>query len=137
MSSRRLVSRLELAAQRDASYWARRHTRDVLGAWGLVPERIDTVELCVSELVTNAVLITEATPEAPVSRISLTLIYMPGVLVVEVADGDLRPPIRKGNASPQAEGGRGLFIVENLSKEWGFFQPPTGGKVVWCVVGLG
>ncbi|MBQ1089647.1 ATP-binding protein [Streptomyces sp. B93] len=137
MNSGRLVSRLELAAQRDASPWARRHTRDVLGAWGLVPERIDTVELCVSELVTNAVLITEETLGASVARISLTLIYMPGELVVEVADGFHQPPVRKGIVSPQAEGGRGLIIVEALAKEWGFFQPPSGGKVVWCRVGLG
>ncbi|KUO18815.1 ATP-binding protein [Streptomyces dysideae] len=136
MIAEHLVSRLELAAQLDASPWARRHTRDVLGAWGLVVERIDTVELCVSELVTNAVRVNEENPGVSVSRIALTLRYLPGELVVEVADGFHRPPVRRTNVSPQAENGRGLFIVEALAKEWGYFQPPTGGKVVWCVISL-
>ncbi|MFE7622542.1 ATP-binding protein [Streptomyces sp. NPDC057509] len=136
MSNQHFVSQLELAAQRDASPWARRHTRDVLSAWGLVAERIDTVELCVSELVTNAVRVTEMTPNTPATRIALTLRYLPTELVVEVADGFHQPPIRRGNISPQAENGRGLLIVGALCKEWGYFQLPKGGKVVWCVVEL-
>jgi anti-sigma regulatory factor (Ser/Thr protein kinase) len=136
MNSEPLASRLELAAQLDASPWARRHTRSVLGAWGLTAERIDTVELCVSELVSNAVRISDETPGAPVTRIVLTLRHLPGELIVEVADGFRRPPVRSTNIRPEAEGGRGLFIVEALSKEWGYFQPPTGGKVVWSAIAL-
>ncbi|WP_406176081.1 ATP-binding protein [Streptomyces sp. NBC_00996] len=136
MNAEHFVSRLELAAQIDTSPWARRHAKVVLSAWGLLAEHIDTVELCVSELVTNAARVTEATPDAPVPRIALTLRRLSTELVVEVADGDHRPPVRKVNVSPQSESGRGLFIVEALSKEWGYFQPPTGGKVVWCVLAL-
>ncbi|MCE7078649.1 ATP-binding protein [Streptomyces sp. ST2-7A] len=136
MNGERLVSRLELAGQRDAATWARRHCRSLLGSRGLVAERIDTVELCVSELVTNAVRIAEGTPNAPLTRISLTLTHSPGKVVIEVADGFPQPPIRTGLVGPRAENGRGLFIVEAVSKEWGYFRPPTGGKVVWCVVGL-
>jgi hypothetical protein len=32
------------------------------------------------------------------------------------------------------ERGRGLMLVANLSEEQGYYLPPTGGKVVWCVV---
>lgn len=136
MSSQPLVSRLELAARFAASPWARRYSRDVLGAWGLTLEHIDTVELCVSELVTNAVRATGETPGEVVPRIALTLRYLPAKLVVEVADGFREPPIRREIVSPQAENGRGLFIVEALCKEWGYVRPATGGKVVWCAVGL-
>ena len=136
MNTEHFVGRLELASQIAASPWARKHTRIVLGAWGLALERIDTVELCVSELVGNAVRASRETTSDPVARISLTLRYLPDELVVEVADSFHRPPVRKTNVSPQSESGRGLFIVEALAKEWGYFQPPTGGKVVWCVVAL-
>jgi anti-sigma regulatory factor (Ser/Thr protein kinase) len=32
------------------------------------------------------------------------------------------------------ERGRGLMLVASLSEEQGYYLPPTGGKVVWCVV---
>ena len=32
------------------------------------------------------------------------------------------------------ERGRGLMLIANLSEEQGYYLPPTGGKVVWCVV---
>ena len=31
-----------------------------------------------------------------------------------------------------AENGRGLMLVDALSKEWSYFFPPGGGKVVYC-----
>ena len=33
-----------------------------------------------------------------------------------------------------AESGRGLFIVDALSKHWSYFFPPGGGKVVYCLI---
>lgn len=120
MNTEHFVSRLDLASQIAASPWARKHTRIVLGAWGLALERIDTVELCVSELVSNAVRASGETMSAPVARISLTPPrgrHLPDELVVEVADSFHRPPVRKANFSPQSESGRGLFIVEALAKE--------------------
>ena len=32
------------------------------------------------------------------------------------------------------ERGRGLMLIANLSEEQGYYLPPAGGKVVWCVV---
>jgi len=46
---------LELDAKAEATPWARRHVRDVLSAWQVADERIDTAELAVCELVSNAV----------------------------------------------------------------------------------
>jgi anti-sigma regulatory factor (Ser/Thr protein kinase) len=36
----------------------------------------------------------------------------------------------------QAEGGRGLWLVEQLARAWGVTPHPDGGKVVWCVLSL-
>jgi hypothetical protein len=33
-----------------------------------------------------------------------------------------------------AESGRGLMLVDALSKEWSYFYPPDGGKTVYCVI---
>lgn len=129
-----LVSRLELAAQPDAVRWARHHARDVLNAWRVPDDAIDSAALAVSELVTNAVQ--HATNTAPLDRLALTLRHSPVQLLVEVSDPDVRPPVCSGAVSFTNEGGRGLQLVENVSKEWGYYHPPTGGKVVWCALAL-
>jgi anti-sigma regulatory factor (Ser/Thr protein kinase) len=131
------VSRLEWAAEADATPWARRHARDVLRAWQVADEGIDTIELAISELVTNAVRhVTEAFPESPLTRVTLTLRMEYSRLIVEVADASDRLPMISGKVADDSESGRGLYIVQAISKEWGFYRPPTGGKVVWCVIAL-
>ncbi|HEV3260608.1 MAG TPA: ATP-binding protein [Gemmataceae bacterium] len=52
-------------------------------------------------------------------------------LLIEVYDTDNDPPIRS-HADADAENGRGLMLVDALSKEWSYFFPPGGGKVVYC-----
>ncbi|MFJ8252972.1 ATP-binding protein [Streptomyces sp. NPDC094466] len=137
MNEEHFVSRLELAAQADAVRWARRHARDVLSVWRVSSERADTATLAVSELVTNAVQhVVRARPAGPPVRLALTLRYRRTHLIIEVADPDIRPPLNPGVVSPMSENGRGLFIVESASKEWGYYLPPTGGKVVYCVLAL-
>jgi len=75
-----------------------------------------------SELVTNAVL--HARTEVDV-RVDLDAERMR----VEVADGDPRLPTPL-DLTPDALGGRGLFLVEQLAAAWGS-DPCDGGKVVW------
>ena len=36
----------------------------------------------------------------------------------------------------QCEGGRGLWLVEQLARAWGVNPHPEGGKIVWCVLSL-
>ncbi|MFJ6985042.1 MULTISPECIES: ATP-binding protein [unclassified Streptomyces] len=137
MNPEHFISRLELAAQPEAVRWARRHGRDVLRAWHVPDDHVDTTTLVVSELVTNAVQhVVSTSPTAPPVRVALTLHHRRTHLIVEVADPDTRPPRKPGVVSPQSEGGRGLFIVESVAKEWGYCLPPTGGKVVWCLLPL-
>ena len=106
----------------------------------LWPEVIDAAELLVSELVTNAVKACGANIKdmtyselASVERISLTLRHLPSRIIVEVFDTDQRPPLL-ADADAEDESGRGLMLVEALSKEWGYFFTPTGGKVVYSIL---
>lgn len=137
MTSERFVSKLELAAQSEAVRWARRHTRDVLSAWSVSGDYIDATALAVSELVTNAVKHAALPDDAPSpTPATLTLRHRETHLIVEVADPDTRPPVGNDVSAASDESGRGLFIVDTISKEWGYYLPPTGGKVVWCVMAL-
>jgi anti-sigma regulatory factor (Ser/Thr protein kinase) len=137
MSPEPFTSQLELAAKDNAVRWARRHTTDVLSAWQVPTDHIDTAALVVSELVTNAVRhVTSSVQSSTPARLTLILRHRRTHLIIEVADPDTRPPVPQGLSALSAESGRGLFIVESVSKEWGYYLPPTGGKVVWCVLSL-
>ena len=137
MAPEHFVSRLELAAQKEAVRWARRHARDVMSVWRVHPDHIETAALVVSELVTNAVRhVIKTAPATGPARLALVLRHRGTHLIVEVADPDVQPPLLQEAVEPGAESGRGLLIVESVSKEWGYYFPPTGGKVVWCSLAL-
>jgi hypothetical protein len=44
-------------------------------------------------------------------------------------------PVRRP-ATPGAEHGHGLTLVDAMSRRWGFYHPagPPGGKVVWALL---
>ena len=120
-------------------FWARRYTRTFLDSCRGIGEGIaETAELLVSELVTNAVRFANGPGRAPrdpgradASVISLSLRHFSRSLLIEVFDTDRNPPVLSGR-DEHAEGGRGLELVNALSKEWSYFFPPGGGKVVYC-----
>jgi two-component sensor histidine kinase len=124
---------VELAPVSTAPYWARCLTRDVLSAWQVHPETAGTAELLVSELITNAARFPD--PDLA-ERISLALRLERDRLVIEVTDPDIKPPVLT-EASPDAESGRGLMLVQALTKEWGHVLLPDGGKTVYCVLDTG
>ncbi|MEE1756356.1 SpoIIE family protein phosphatase [Streptomyces sp. SP18CS02] len=99
---------------------ARELTRAQLVAWDLEP-LVDTVELLVSELVTNALRYGEG-------EIRLRLLRDRS-LVCEVWDAGLVQP-RRRRARDTDEGGRGLQLVGLLSAGWGSRRTPRG-KTVW------
>jgi anti-sigma regulatory factor (Ser/Thr protein kinase) len=117
---------------------ARSYARWVLDGWQL-SAMADTVTLLVSELVTNAVSATgaadESVDESPligkVNPIYLCLSAMGETVLIEVWDVSATRPLRR-TASDEDEAGRGLLLVQTLSKEWGCEVLETGGKVVWC-----
>ena len=132
-----LRSFLELGALDGAVPSARLHTRHVLREWSLA-DLGDGAELVVSELVTNGVQASRAMTHA---AIRLWLASDRVQVVICVWDASLQPPVRM-DAAEDAEHGRGLLLVEAVSKQWGWFPAEPGspwadghhGKVVWAVV---
>jgi len=131
---------VELAVLPVTPFWARRHAEAVLGAWQLPPDTIQTATLLVSELVTNAVAamtgLARGSYAGNAQPITQTLRRQQGRIVIEVSDSDPCPPMPE-DAGPDAESGRGLMLVDVLSKEWSYYFPPSGGKTVYCVIGTG
>ncbi|KOT44255.1 PAS/PAC sensor protein [Streptomyces caelestis] len=99
---------------------AREYARARLTGWDLEP-LVDTTELLVSELVTNALRYGEG-------EIRLRLL-LDRTLVCEVWDAGLVQP-RRRRARDTDEGGRGLQLVGLLSAAWGSRRTPRG-KTVW------
>ncbi|WP_175420843.1 SpoIIE family protein phosphatase [Streptomyces griseus] len=104
---------------------ARELARTQLTAWGL-DDLVDTTELLVSELVTNALRYGEG-------EIRLRLLR-DRTLVCEVWDAGLVQP-RRRRARDTDEGGRGLQLVGLLSAAWGSRRTPRG-KTVWFELAL-
>ena len=97
------------------------------GAWGL-GDLADTVELLVSELVTNAL----RHARGPV-RMNLRVAQ--AHLRCEVEDISSRAAVRRV-ADTDAEGGRGMEILDLLSDAWGSDLTATG-KTTWFELSLG
>jgi anti-sigma regulatory factor (Ser/Thr protein kinase) len=100
---------------------ARALLREELERWGL-PELVETGTLCVSEIVTNAV-VHAGTP------VRLEIELRPECVRVEVHDGGAAPPERL-QAQLDDVHGRGVAIVEMLTTQWGV-EAADAGKCVW------
>ncbi|MBM7171514.1 serine/threonine-protein phosphatase, partial [Streptomyces sp. G44] len=126
-----LAARFDGIAPSDVAYWflepedatpsrARRLARSALVRWGL-EELTDSVELLVSEVVTNAVRYA--------SRPITLRLLRTDVLRCEVGDDVPQlPRLRQARATD--EGGRGLYLVNRMARRWGATRLSTG-KVVW------
>ena len=99
---------------------ARKRTHEQLAIWNLEKSTF-TTELVVSELVTNA--IRHATGPIQVRLIK------DQSLICEVSDGSgTTPHMRRARLSD--EGGRGLFLVAQLTQRWGT-RHTANAKTVW------
>jgi anti-sigma regulatory factor (Ser/Thr protein kinase) len=87
--------------------------------------RASTLALLVSELVSNAVLHSEAAPESEI-LLSASLLDG-GAIRIEVTDrgGGFTPVPR----DPAREGGYGLYLVEKEASSWGIER--SDGTCVW------
>ena len=99
----------------------RRSASRQLARWGL-DELAFTTELVLSELVTNAIRYGTA-------PIRLRLLR-DRTLICEVSDGSSTSPHLRYAATTD-EGGRGLFLVAQLTERWGTRYTPEG-KVIWA-----
>jgi len=126
---------LTFAALPSTPRWARALAREALRGWAMEP-LADTVELLVSELVTNAVK-----ASGPESVIRVAIHAAADLVRIEVADGATGRP-RVDDPDPDTEGGRGLLLVSEISADWGTYPVRLGsgsatGKVVWCEIPAG
>ena len=131
------VSSIRLAAVLTAVSLSREFIRQTLATWQLA-DQIDSAEMIGSELVTNAVKMTGITDPKPTWNmikahhvIGVQLRLVDASLYVEVWDRGSGAPVVP-EQSLDAEGGRGLFLVEALSKRWDVYRPAVGGKVIWA-----
>ncbi|MFK3732381.1 SpoIIE family protein phosphatase [Streptomyces sp. NPDC088090] len=126
-----LLARTRAVAPADVAEWefpqdleavaqARRLVGEQLALWGL-DDLAFTTELVVSELVTNAMRYAGG-------RVGLRLIR-DRVLVCEVTDtSNSHPRLRRAVSTD--EGGRGLFLVAQVTARWGS-RYSDSGKTIW------
>jgi anti-sigma regulatory factor (Ser/Thr protein kinase) len=124
---------LPLAALPTAPSCARGHVRTVAREWGLV-DLADTAALLVSELVTNAIQASAKVQATGTPVVHLRITSNRTSMIIHVWDASNEMPvIRLGTDELDEEGGRGLLLVETLSKDWGVHRK-SDGKVVWCLI---
>jgi two-component sensor histidine kinase len=82
------------------------------------------VELVVGELATNAL-------EHGRTRFSVGLTITGHTLHVEVAERNSSPPYIQ-DCGLFSEAGRGLIVVEQCARRWGYADGASGGKKVWA-----
>lgn len=118
---------VRLPVDPQAAGFARREIALVALEWELPPEVRDIGELCVSELVTNAIL-------HGLGSITVRMIVLRrrDGLRIEVHDGNPELPCELG-PSLTAESGRGLFIVAQYARDHGTYLT-SAGKAVWAEI---
>ncbi|WP_225320566.1 ATP-binding protein [Streptomyces luteolifulvus] len=121
---------MRLKAGEHSARHIRRIVRSYLEEWELT-ELSEAVELGVTELIANVVR------HVPDRRCEVLLLRQETGIRVEVSDGSPRLPSMRAELSPEAEGGRGLFLLEAVVDKWGVEPTADGGKVVWfeCATG--
>jgi hypothetical protein len=143
--NRPLISSLDLAPQLYSVRAARRYATAEFQSWHVPADTVDNAITIISELAANALrhaaLKPEAEAEPPTGRpvasaCTLVLQLWPAYLLILVCDEDRRLPVLR-HPSRDAESGRGLQLVDELSEAWGYALPePAAGKVVWAQIML-
>lgn len=112
--------------------WIRRMVEQTCQEWG-VPDIAFDATLVASELTEN--VIRHAGSDGWLRLELRTGESRGAVLTIAVADADPRPP-RLCPATERQNGGRGLVLVAELSRAWGYLPQAQGGKVVWSVLAI-
>jgi anti-sigma regulatory factor (Ser/Thr protein kinase) len=107
---------------------ARHKVLALVRAWDvpLSEDEFGDLALLASEVITNAIRCSQASCVVVVR-------WVEARVRVEVTDAEPARPVAR-NGSLDAEGGRGLVLVESLAADWGSAAVP-GGKVVWFEIG--
>jgi anti-sigma regulatory factor (Ser/Thr protein kinase) len=113
---------IEMPADASSPSRGRLVVGDVLRGWGL-PRLVDAATLLVSELVTNAV-------RHAGTGLRLDVMRLPTGVRVAVTDHAPQARAERQPVDVATEGGRGLFLVEELSDDWGT-DTSDDSKTVW------
>ncbi|MFI1965514.1 ATP-binding protein [Streptomyces pathocidini] len=124
------AARFAMPANTSAVARARQQVLATVRSWGggLDGETADTLELIVSELVTNAVV------HGGDGRVAVALCLDGNLLRVSAYDGSPRPPLFRA-AKDDEETGRGLALVDALAFRHGW-EPTPRGKRCWAELEL-
>lgn len=110
---------------------ARRFVRITAAMWQLTGDILADAELCMSELVCNAVTHTGSV------RVHCRLWSARGVLFLEVDDEDRRDLPRPAPVDDEDEHGRGMLLIDTFATAWGTVpRPGAAGKTVWAALKL-
>ncbi|MEV0405700.1 ATP-binding protein [Actinoallomurus sp. NPDC050550] len=125
MIESRLPYEISLSPNAAAAPCARLVLKDRLKEWGLT-ELLEDASTVTGELVANAARLGQT--------FAVRLIPEDGALLIEVADSSPdEPQIKDAFGDFDAEGGRGLLIVDALATRWGV-RRENQRKVVWARV---
>lgn len=109
---------------------ARRFLRHTLEEWGVEQEVVDNATLCLSELVTNAVIHSH-------TGCLVRVVLEQGVLTTTILDwGTAHLATVEEVADPLQVHGRGLQVVEALALRWGH-ELDSEGASVWFQMNAG
>jgi anti-sigma regulatory factor (Ser/Thr protein kinase) len=112
-----------------AARQSRQFVSGVLREWSIDEEVVATAELCVSELVTNAVIHSGTTS-------SVTVQADREYVLVLVQDHGSRGAVRRAEElDPESVSGRGLMLVDALASAWSA-EHSTDGTTVWFELAL-
>ena len=129
---------LELSVFPTSPYYARVHVQRVLEGRRR-DDLIETAQLVISESVSNAVKAhasspaTEVAAHASPDHVWMDLYSVGEAIVLRVWDAS-RTPLVLRIPDLDDEGGRGLCLVDLLARNWGYYRPASGGKIVWCTL---
>ena len=117
--------RMSLAPDARAARTARRFLSSTCEDWA-APHHLSSGPIVLSELVTNAV-------EHTSGPVDVHLAEHDGELRIGVRDRGDEPPVTRAD-DPDGTSGRGLRIVQSLSRATGTLPASGGGKLVWAVL---
>ena len=112
---------------------ARRQVRAELAEAGVEVHVLDDTEVVLSELLGNSVR--HARPIAG-GVLLVGWRVADGEVTVRVTDGGSSRRIEPREASPMADSGRGLHIVERLARAWGVTEHAGSLRTVWAALSL-
>jgi anti-sigma regulatory factor (Ser/Thr protein kinase) len=104
---------------------ARAFLTQLLHGWEVADDVIDDASLLTTELMSNAV-------EHGSGVVDLEIAVQDGLLHIGVHDDSVELPTQHDAASTSLEGGRGIWLVQSIARDWGSDSSNREpGKTVW------